>query len=108
MRIAWFAGRPAVPQPTDDTGTMLAELGSRHEIELYDEARAHDFVWQHSRRPFDICVYELVDTIAAAFIWPYLLHYPGILRLRSGSVRSSRRQTLRRSRRTADDHAEVA
>ncbi len=109
MRIAWFlARRPATPHPIDDTATLLAELGSLHEIELYDEPRAHDFVWQHGRRPFDVCVYELADTIADAFIWPYVLHYPGILRLRSGSLRSSRRQALRRSRRTADDRAEAA
>ena len=109
MRIAWFTDRSTTsPHPLDDTRSLLAELASRHVVELYDEARAHDFVWHFWKAPFDVCVYELSDTLASAFIWPYLLHYPGIVRLRSSRLRRSRRQWLHLNRRTSDDAAEGA
>ena len=79
MRIAWFAP----PDPLDDTASLLVELGSTHQVEAFDERRAHDFVWQHARQRFEVCVYELSDTPAARFLWPYLLQYPGIARLRA-------------------------
>ena len=108
MRIAWFTGRRDThAHPIDDTRSLLAELGRRHLVELFDERRAHDFVWRHSRQPFDGCVYELDDTTASAFVWPYLLHYPGIVRLRSSRLRRSRRRWLRQHRRTGDDAAEA-
>jgi hypothetical protein len=109
MRIAWFAGRStADAHPLDDTRSLLDELAHRrHVVELYDQARAHDFVWQQWRRPFDACVYELSDSTASAFIWPYLLHYPGIVRLRSSRLRASRRRWLRHHRRTGDDRTEA-
>jgi hypothetical protein len=68
---------------------------------------AHDFVWRHARHPFDVCVYELTDTPGAAFIWPYLLHYPGIVRLRSLTHRHRGRQ-LQHERRAPDSLAEGA
>jgi hypothetical protein len=109
MRVAWFTARTrASAHPIDDTASLVAELGSRHDIELYDERRAHDFVWQQWRRPVDVCVYDLSDTLDAAFMWPYLLHYPGVLRLRTLSLQSSRHATLQQQRRVADDAAERA
>ena len=108
MRIAWFTRRATTSaHPIDDTRSLLAELGTRHAVELYDGSRAHDFVWQHSRQPFDTCVYDLDDTIESAFVWPYLLHYPGVVRLRSSRLRASRRRWLHLNRRSADDAEEA-
>lgn len=109
MRLAWFAAHtPATNQSLDDTPSLVAELGSRHEIVSYDEQRAPDFVWQHWRRPFDLCVYDLTDSPAAAFAWPYLLHYPGVVRLRSNSLHRGRRDRLDRTHRQQDAAVEVA
>ena len=109
MKVAWFLARPsATPHPIDDTPSLLAELGSRHQIDLYDEQRAHDFVWRQWRSPYDVCVYELTDRADAAFVWPYLLRYPGIVRLRSSSLGRTRAQMLHRMRRAGDYAAEVA
>src|SRR5688500_13232548 len=87
MRVAWFAPRaPAAADPLDDTASLVAELlrrGAIDVIELYDERRAADFVWQHARQPPDICVFDVSDRPHARFVWPYALHYPGILRLRT-------------------------
>lgn len=105
--IAWFAAGSA-NEILDDTPSLCAELAARHPLDIYRAHDAHDFVWRQFRSPADICVYELRDEAKAAFVWPYLLHYPGVLRLRSASVRHSRAQALRLSRRFADDRAEVA
>ena len=109
MRIAWFAADvSSALRPLDDTPSLVAELGSRHEIVRYDERRAPDFVWQHRQQPFDLCVYDLSDTAASAFVWPYLLHYPGVLRLRSTALHRSRAATLRRTHRLHHSAAEAA
>ncbi len=106
MNIAWFGA--AGPRPFDDTPSLHAELAGRHRILRYDAQHAHAFVWRQFRGPADICVYELHDRAEDAFVWPYLLHYPGILRLRSADLGQSRRHTLRQSRRFTDDAAEAA
>ena len=96
MRLAWFrpasgardvsASRDARPAPTDDTALLIEALAPRHDIEVIVARRAHDFVWQHARTPFDLCIYELDNTPAHQFIWPYVLHYPGVTLLRSVAV----------------------
>jgi len=87
MRIAWF--RPAAPDdtdPLDDTAALIDELRGAHRIDVITERDAHDFVWQHRLRPWDLCVYELDETRAHRFVWAYLLNYPGVLLLRSGDI----------------------
>lgn len=80
MRISWFrATEPDPSHPRDDTAALLARLGAAHDITVVTEARAHDFVWTHFRAPHDLCVYELGDSPAHAFMHPYLAHYPGIV-----------------------------
>ena len=109
MRIAWFTPRPPdTVHPLDDTPSLVAELGTRHPIDLYDERRAHEFVWRQWRDPYDACVYELTDTASASYLWPYLIHYPGIVRLRAASLQRSRFELLRARGRLRDYLAEVA
>jgi hypothetical protein len=108
MRLAWFRAATHVSDGLDDTAALVRALGSAHEIETFDEARAHDFVRLDFRAPFDLCVFEVADTPAHAFIWPYLLHVPGVLRLRSLSLHDSRMQSLQRQHRQRDFAAELA
>ena len=70
MRVAWFA-----PEPDDVT----SELGQSLHIDHVNQPRAHDFVWQQFTAPYDLTVFELADTAAHAFVWPYLFHYPGVV-----------------------------
>lgn len=77
-----------------------------HEIELFTAADAHDFVWKNFRVPYDLSVYELDNTLAHAFIWPYLLHYGGVLQLRTQILHDSRAAALLRVQRTRDYIAE--
>jgi hypothetical protein len=108
MRLAWFRPATQLSEQLDDTAALVAELRSDHEIECVDQSRAHEFVRLDFRRQFDVLVFELADTEQHAFVWPYLLHYPGVLRLRSLSLRESRTASLRRQRRYADCAAELA
>jgi hypothetical protein len=109
MRLAWFCPEPAgAPLPGGEPDALIARLRARHEIDVFSQARAHAFVWQHARRPFDLCVYELADTPAHDFVWAYLFHYPGVLHLRSPSLGRSRTAALVRRRQIADQAAELA
>jgi hypothetical protein len=96
MRLAWFRPETHLSDRLDDTAALIRTLESEHQIHIVDEARAHDFIRLDFRSPFDLCVYELADTPHHAYIWPYLLHVPGVLRLRSLSLHESRTQALRR------------
>jgi len=107
MKLAWFrADTPPLAGPLDDTGALIAQLRSVHEIEVFTAASAHDFVWEHFRAPYDLSVYELDNTPAHAFIWPYLLHYGGVLQLRTLILHDSRAAALLRVQRSRDYVAE--
>ncbi len=91
MRIAWF--RDTAPDPTDPldgTAPLIDELRSAHEIDVIVEQTAHDFVWQHILRPWDLCVFELDNTRAHQFVSAYLLNYAGVVFLRSADVATLR------------------
>jgi hypothetical protein len=109
MKLAWF--RPTRPDDAsvlDDTAALIAELRCTHDITVFTEDNAHDFVWMHFRAPFELCVHELDDTPSHQFIWPYLLHYGGVLSLRALSLNESRADGLARQGRSDDYHAEFA
>ena len=74
MRVAWFTP----DRSPDDLDAVIEGLREAHEVRLIDAGAAHDFVWQMAQGAFDLCVYELDDSAAHQYIWPYLLHYPGI------------------------------
>src|SRR5262245_61650290 len=104
MRLAWFRPATHVSDRLDDTSALVRALATEHEIEMFDETRGHDFIRLDFRAPFDLCVFELADTQQHAYIWPYLMHVPGVLRLRSRSLHDSRTEMLARQQRH-DDHA---
>jgi hypothetical protein len=101
VRLAWF--RPA---GSHASAPLVAALGARHALDLYTRANAHDFVWTHFRSPYELCVFELDNTAAHAFIWPYLLHYGGVLLLASPTLHDSRARALAVAGRLDDYAAE--
>src|SRR5688572_29163281 len=91
MRLAWFrATPPDSGDLLDHLGPVIARLRRSHELEMVGEAHAFDFAWKHGRRQYDLCVYETGRDRAAAFVWPYLLHYPGVTILDRRDVRETR------------------
>src|SRR5687768_159642 len=105
MRIAWF--RPDT-SPSTDLDAVIAGLREAHDLRMIGAAAAHDFVWQAAQGAFDLCVYELDDTAAHQYIWPYLLHYPGVLVLHTVSLHDGRARALVHQHRDADRDAEMA
>ena len=80
MRLAWFRASPLPPPGTlDEIAPIVEQLRRRHAIEIITSANADDFVWQQHHAPVDLCVYELENAPAAAFMWAYLFRYPGLL-----------------------------
>jgi hypothetical protein len=101
MRVAWF-------RPDTVSDSVIAGLRETHDVRIVDAAAAHDFVWQAAQGAFDLCVYELDDTAAHQYIWPYLLHYPGVVVLRTSSLHYGRAISLVHQHRDADRDAEMA
>ncbi len=95
MRLAWFRPHPVTAiSPADDTALLVRALQRHHDITLVTAPTAHDFVWQHARKPYDVCVYELDNTPTHQFVWPYLVHYPGVTLLRRLTLQDSRTRPL--------------
>ena len=108
MRLAWF--RPAPPNgadPLDDSGALVEWLRASHHIDVITSALAHDFVWMQFRQPYDLCVFELDNTPAHQFAWPYLLHYGGVTMLRTLMLKESRGSALAERRQGDDYRAEL-
>ena len=105
MRVAWFRPDGA---PASDLDAVIDGLRETHDIRTIGAAAAHDFVWQAAQGAFDLCVYELDDSAAHQYIWPYLLHYPGVLVLRTVSLHDGRARALVHQHRDADRDAEMA
>jgi hypothetical protein len=108
VRIAWFRPDEAGPGREDHLDDIIIALGALDRVSYITEAHAHDFVWRHARGHFDLCVYELDNTARHQFMWPYLLHYPGLLVLRSATLHDARRARLVHEGRRADYAAEIA
>jgi hypothetical protein len=105
MRLAWFKPRAIAGDADDDTALLIRALAPRHTVDVVEISRAHDFVWQHARRPWDLCVYELGGSPAHQFIGPYAAHFPGIVLVR-GVPRHD--QALRSARLVVVPHEPVA
>ena len=109
MRLAWFRPTHVDGQEDGDhLAAVIVGLRTAHTIHVISERDAHDFVWQHARGAFDLCVYELDNTPRHQYMWPYLLTYPGVLALQSATVHDSRRARLVQEGRLADYASEIA
>ena len=60
MRLAWFRPDSA---GSDDFAPVIEGLRATHDVRLVNARAAHDFVWQAAQGAFDLCVYELDDTL---------------------------------------------
>ena len=107
MRLGWFrATPPEHASLLDPTAPLIAELRTTHEVEVFTRGNAHDFVWKQFRRPYDLCIFELDNAPSHAFVWPYLLHYGGVLFLHSLTLHDSRAHALMHQRRGDDYQTE--
>jgi hypothetical protein len=106
MRLAWFRSRSVDAADRLDPTAAVIRLLHNHDIDVITAARAHDFVWRNHHDPVDLCVFELDAGTDAAFIWPYLFRYPGVLAISGASLHNGRAALLEQQDRGADYHAE--
>lgn len=107
MKLAWFRpDEPLLPPALDDSAALVTELRSTHEIDVFTAANASDFVELQAQSAYDASVFELDDTPAHAFIWPYLLRHGGVLHLRTLNLHQSRAMALFGAQRAQDYRAE--
>jgi glycosyltransferase involved in cell wall biosynthesis len=88
------------------TADLLPALREHHDVDLFvDEllvdgasgARsAHDFVWRHRQRPYDLTVYQVGNSSSHDYLWPYLFRYPGIAVLHDVRLHHARAAALLR------------
>jgi glycosyltransferase involved in cell wall biosynthesis len=69
---------------------------------------AHDFLWRHARRQYDLVVYQLGNSAQHAFIWPYVFQYPGLVVLHDLRLHHARGRALLSKKRVDDYRAEFA
>jgi glycosyltransferase involved in cell wall biosynthesis len=128
-RLAFFTPWP--PQPSGvatcsaDVVPALAAAG--HAIDVFvDEAlvdvsrqgpsgpepgqvrvlSAHDFVWRQARGQYDLPIYQVGNSWAHGFLWPYLFQWPGLVVMHDARLHHARADTLMRRNRFADYRAE--
>jgi glycosyltransferase involved in cell wall biosynthesis len=89
-------GRAArAAQPPDDG------RGQAHGLAVLD---AHDFVWRHDRRPYDLVIYQLGNDLSHDYLWPYMVRHPGLVVVHDGQLHQARAKALTWKRDRADDY----
>jgi glycosyltransferase involved in cell wall biosynthesis len=68
--------------------------------------RAYDFVPRHRHAPYDLIVYQLGNAACHAYMWPYLLRWPGLVILHDGALHHARAEALLGDGREDDYRAE--
>jgi glycosyltransferase involved in cell wall biosynthesis len=117
MRLAWFSPMPPVRTGIAAVSAELVEaLRHEYEIDVYtDDSRqgrsrgedgAHDFLWRHRQRPYDLTVYQVGNSSHHDYSWPYLFRYPGLTVLHDAHVHHARAAALLRTRRAQDYRVE--
>jgi len=132
MRLAWFTPWP--PQRTGVAGRSAEVVpllaGQGHAIDVFVDERAiasgrrsgsgpgepgevrvqsaHDFVWRAARGQYDLKIYQLGNSAAHEFMWPYVLQWPGLAVLHDARLHHARGRTLLAAGRAAAYRAEFA
>ncbi len=118
-RLAWFSPMPPVATGVAAcSADLVAALAAEHEIDVFvDEAvarvapgtrSAHDFVWRHQQRPYDLTVYQVGNSSHHDYQWPYLFRYPGLTVLHDAHLHHARAASLLRTFRADDYRTEFA
>jgi glycosyltransferase involved in cell wall biosynthesis len=118
VRLAWFSPMPPVRSGIATcSAELVGALGREHEIDVFvDEpgargsaiASAHEFIWRHGQRPYDLTVYQLGNSSHHDYLWPYLFRFPGLAVLHDAHLHHARAANLLRERRAPHYRAEFA
>lgn len=107
LRLAWFSPLPPVRSGVADVSALvLPRLERAFDIDQYDERTAHDFLWTHRRRPYDLVVYQLGNAACHDFMWAYLARVPGLAVLHDPRLHHARARQLLQGGRFDDYRSE--
>src|ERR1041384_7217427 len=89
MRLAWFSPLPPAATGVASYSADLLPLleGASLDIDRYEQANAHQFVWRNRQSPYDLVVYQLGNSRWHDYMWAYLFHYPGLAVLPGAPLR---------------------
>jgi glycosyltransferase involved in cell wall biosynthesis len=119
--LAWFSPvRPVKSGISQYNHELLTRLAAGHVIDLFVDGppdqfvspdvrvrllSAHDFLWRHSREPYDLIVYQLGNAPCHDYMWAYLVRHPGLVVLHDGQLHHARgRMLLQQVRPRRDDY----
>ncbi|MBA3295883.1 MAG: glycosyltransferase family 4 protein [Acidobacteria bacterium] len=129
-RLAWFSPMPPVRSGIATySAEVVAALRDEHDIDVFvhqlgdklgngsgspetaaagdgSVRSAHDFIWMHRQRPYDLTVFQMGNSSHHDFIWPYLFRYPGLAVLHDAHLHHARAAALLRTNRAAHYRAE--
>ena len=97
-----------------NSADLVAGLAGRYPIDVFVDmpapgARsAHDFVWLHRRRPYDLTVYQVGNSSLHNFLWPYLFRFPGLVVLHDVHLHHARAALLLTEGRAGQYRAEFS
>jgi len=118
-RLAWFTPLPPVRSGIAAySAELLPRLAGSYAIDVFVERPAgagggsgvfdaHDFLWRHARRPYDLTVYQIGNETCHDYMWPYLVRHPGLVVLHDGTLHHARARNLLARRRLDDYRAEL-
>jgi glycosyltransferase involved in cell wall biosynthesis len=120
-RLAWFSPLPPVRSGIARyCSDLLPGLAGKYDIDLFVDGPpvtfelphervqlfdAHDFIWKHLARPYDLIVYQLGNAPCHDYMWAYLVRHPGLVVLHDGQLHHARgRMLLQRWQPRRDDY----
>ncbi len=69
---------------------------------------AHEFVWRQQRGHYDLPIYQVGNSWAHGYVWPYLFRWPGLAVMHDARIHHARANALMTRRRAEDYRAEFA
>ena len=76
-----------------DSAELVALLNSDFEIDVFDEPRAHEFVWKQ-RRGYDLIIYQMGNAQYHDYMWAYMSAYPGLVAIHDPRLHQARARQL--------------
>lgn len=96
MRVAWFSplppSRSGIAAYSAEVLPLLRDRG--YAIDTFVASSAHEFVWKHRRRPYDLTVYQMGNAACHDYMWSYLFRYPGLVVLHDAQLHQARALAL--------------
>ncbi len=122
-RLAWFTPLPPIRSGISQYSIeLIPTLLQNYEIDIFVNSQedllfsksalnildAHDFIHKHAQDPYASIIYQMGNAPCHAYMWPYLVQYPGLVVLHDANLHHSRARTLLQEGRPDDYRTEFS